>query len=250
MGSDVEIQPQIINSSWLQANRNHADKKSCFDRILDHSQKAVGSQRILSLLRSIAILRNALGSTPSFVAEEIQNAASISIAGLRIVGLLPMTNKAYRAVIQLGKEDGGAFGRKVGLAIRDTFKAVNSWCKASIFLGVNSAPLYLSQITSFGGSLSEFCLSIHDWQLVTTFEEAATGEIREAYTHTRHYQMLRVAKSVLSLVSAFFTALMFFTGVKLIPLAGSIFLTFVLTLLTMRRDFFKSEGRFKLISVS
>ncbi len=242
----VAVQSRI-DERWLEANTN--EDLSFIERLSRYTSTTFGSFRSLSLIKSCSKLRNELGSTPSVVAQNLEKMAAISMSGLGLVRLPAVTKDAYDVLLDLGEEDGVSFFRKAAIAFRNTMEAIMTWCNASVFVLSNPLLRRAAQIADFGYDSADLCLSVNDYYLASTYEEASSGEIKEVFTHTRKYFMLRVAKAVLSIATAVFTAIMLMAGMQLLPSVLAIFLSLATTLTAFRRDLFKEEGKYKLIDL-
>lgn len=231
----------LIDQNWLNTNRN-TDEKSFGERYLDFSGKAVGAVRTLQVIKGVATL------TPSPLAADLARNSGIAIGGLGIVRLPSLAKDAITAVTNLSKDNGATSERKMGIAIRDTMDAVTGWGNSASFVLNIPAIRTVTQFTDLTTDVADFGLSVSDYSQAAEYEDVAVGDVKKAFTHTKNYLMLRIAKAIASIVIGVLAILMFLTGAQLLPTVAMVLLAMTTAALAIRRDIFKDEGEYRVIS--
>ena len=199
-----------INPSCIDLTPNQKFGDSYISQLMKYPDGTVGAIRSLSLVRNISRLRNHLGPTPSLLAKELEKTSKGAISGVGLLLLPKATYGAYQSISKLSESDNSNTERKTAVAIRDTLEAVIAWGNFGAFVSANPALRYVCQLADLGNDSADFCISACDYQRVSLLEDAASGDIKEAFTHTRKYQMLRIAKAFLSIAAAFFLVSLLF----------------------------------------
>ena len=230
----------VVNQNWLNQNKNEKERPSCLNRLVEYSGSTAGSIRYLSVLRNALKLSGA--------AQPIADAAGTAISTIGLVRWPAAMKDAYTAVSNLTSAQGPVEVR-AGVAVRDVMEAVASCCKASAFIKANPVLQNVSQWADLAGDGADLGLSIDGYKRSSARENGTVGEVKEAYSHSRKYYMLRIAKAVLSFASAFFAALMIVTGMRILPVVLAILMSLAATLVAIRRDLYREEGKYKFIDV-
>lgn len=232
----------LIDQNWLNANRN-TDAKSLGEQCIDYAGQAIGAQRILSVIKDAAKL------TPNPLARELSDHSNVAISGLGVVSLPLVTKDAYTALIDLRSENGTSTERKIGVAVRDAMDAVSTWGNAVSFVLQKHAILDVMQFTELTSDMADFGLSVADYSQAEEYEAIAEGDVKKAFSHTKNYFMLRVAKAVMSVAAGILAIVMFLTGVQLLSTVAMIFLSITSAALAIRRDIFKDEGEYRIVEI-
>ncbi len=170
------------------------------------------------------------------------------MSGLGIVRLPSATKDAVDRVVDLGKDNGVSFGRKIGLAIRDVTDAISTWIYTGIFLTGKATLLHVAQFADVAGDTTDLTLSAVDYKKAADCEAAASGDVKEVFAHTKNYNMLRVVKAIVSLVAGILAVMMFISGAFTVSVAALVLLSLTSAFLAIRRDIYKDQGRFPVIS--
>jgi hypothetical protein len=134
------------------------------------------------------------------------------------------------------------------LAIRDVTDAISTWIYTGIFLTGKTTLLRVAQFADVGGDSADLTLSVVDYKKAADCEAAASGEVKEVFTHTKNYNMLRIAKAVVSLVSGILAIMMFISSAFTVSVVALVLLSLSSAFLAIRRDIYKDQGRFSVVS--
>lgn len=237
-----------IDDHWLNENQNEKVDQTFFTRFTEYTGKAIGALRSLQVIKGSAKLRNEIGRSPSSIATGLEGNTGVAISALGIVRLPSVTQDAVRAVVALNQDDGVSVDRKIGKAIRDTMDAVSAWVYASIFFTGNLAFLGVAKVSDLANDGADLTLSVADYGQAVQYETAASGDVKKAFTHTKNYNMLRIAKAIASFVSAILGVVFLLTGAQLFSVVALVALSITTALLAIRRDLYKEEGQYRVIS--
>ena len=217
---------------------------------IEYTGSAIGQLRSWSLIRSVSRLYNEFSQSPSSAATAVDTTAGTAISALGVV-LVPMRTKdAYGAIVSIGNQDGIPLQRKIDLATRASMEAASSWMSAGVWVTGNPALRSATAVTDLTQDVVDLKVSVEDYRAASNYETLASGDVLEALEHTRKYQMFRIVKAVLSVAAALFAIMMLLTGIQILPLVLAILLTLTTTIVAIRRDIFKNEGRFQLIDLN
>lgn len=229
---------------------NEKVNHSLFQRFIDYTSNTSGVSSLLSLIKNVSRLSNALSESSLSVATRLDSAATVSSSAIGIVRLPNVTKKAFDSLSSIQKDDGVSVERKTAEAFSATYQAFGAWWGAAQFLGLENPVLKkATTLLDLGADSTDLCLSVSDYKTAVSCESLAKGDVKDVYTHAKKYQMLRIAKAVFSVASAILAVIGLVAGVQL-PLIAGLILAIVTTLLAIRRDSYKDEGRFKLLDVS
>lgn len=231
-------------------NPQYDENQTFLGRFVEYTGSSIGAIRSLSLMRGISRLYNQTVSTPSSTMETLDTTASAGISAIGIVLLPYRTQETYQLVSDLRNSDGTPMQRKVELAMRSSMDTVSAWMSTGAVLTGNPTFRNISVITDFTQDVADLKIAADDYKSTSDYEVFASGEVKEALAHTRKYHLLRIAKATLSIAAALFALLMIFTGVQLLPLVLAILLSLTTTIVAIRRDIFKNEGKFRLIDLN
>ncbi|MBX7067248.1 MAG: hypothetical protein K1X28_08460 [Parachlamydiales bacterium] len=228
-------------------NTNYSENKTFLGRFVDYTGSAVGAMRECSMIRGVCRLYNAVVANPSPVASTVEGVAGTTVTGLGIVRLPSATRAAIEDVAKAGDDTPG--WRKIGVAFRSVMDAVFAWTSVGAFVTSNPTLRNVATVADFSQDSADLAIAVADHNQLTRYEKAASGDVKEAFAHSRKYNMLRVAKAVLSVAAGVFAMWMLMTGVTILPLVLTILLSLATTMVAIRRDLYKDEGKFKLIDL-
>lgn len=237
-----------IDENWLNENRNEKADQTFLTQFSEYTGRVIGALRTLQVTKGCAKLRNNIGLSPSPVAASLENSAGVAISALGIVRLPSATQDAVKAVAALNQDDGIPVERKVGKAVRDTMDAISAWVYAFIFFTGNLAFLGVARVSDLANDGADLGISAADYNKAVQCEAAASGDVKKVFTHTKNYNMLRIAKAVASLASAVFALILFLTGAQLVSVIALTLLSITTALFAIRRDLYKEEGPHPIIN--
>lgn len=237
-----------IDQDWVAKNQNEKAGKSFLGHFGDYTGKAIGAFRALQVIKGVSKLWNEVVPNHSPVVKSLENGTGAAMAGLGIVRLPSATSDAVGRVVDLAKDNGVSIDRKVGLAIKDVTDAVTTWIFSAMFLTGKATFVPVAQFADLAGDTADLAISAADYKKAAACEAASSGDIKEAFTHTKNYNMLRIAKAVVSVVSALLAVMSLLAGAQLISTVSLILISLTSALLAIRRDVYKDEGRFQVIN--
>lgn len=231
-------------------NPQFNEDRTFLGSFVDYTGTAVGQLRSWSLVRSVSRLFNALSPTSSSGATAAIGVADTAISAIGVVLVPARTKDAYQSIVKIGDADGVPLQRKIDLAMRDTMEAASSWMGAAAWITRNPALESATSITNLTQDAADLKVAAENYRAASSFESLASGDVLEALEHTRKYHLLRIIKATLSVAAAIFALIMLLTGVQILPLVLAILLSLTTTIVAIRRDIFKNEGRFQLIDLN
>lgn len=237
-----------VDQEWVAKNQNEKTGKSFLGHFGDYAGKAYGAFRVLQVVKGVSKLWNEVVPNSSPVVKNLENGAGAAMSGLGIVRLPSVTSDAIGKVADLAKDTGVSVDRKVGLAIKDVTDAITTWIFSAMFLTGKAAFVPVAQFADLAGDTADLAISAADYKKAAACEAAASGDIKDAFTHAKNYNMLRIAKAVVSVVSALLAVMSLLAGAQLVSTVSLILISLTSALLAIRRDIYKDEGRFNLIS--
>ncbi|MBX7067249.1 MAG: hypothetical protein K1X28_08465 [Parachlamydiales bacterium] len=202
------------------------------------------------LIRAISVLYNETVKAPSEIASQIKDTMSGTLSGLGIIALPAVTGDAIHQIAKLGEPDFGPQGRKTAVAFRSVMDAVSFWANTGAFFAASPALKGVAKIADLNKNISDLGISWNDYNQSLIYENASSGEAREAFAHTRKYNMLRIAKAVISISTAFFAVWMILMGFAIVPTMITAILSLAAAAIAIRRDLYKDEGRFELANLT
>lgn len=229
----------VVDQNWLDVNRG--DDKSSIGRFLDYTGKSTGALRVIQVIKGFAQMKSLVSTTPSPVADNLVRASGAAVSSLGIVRLPSVTQDAFNAVSNLSVDNGVSSERKAGTAIKDSMDAVSAWGNSLSFVANIPNIRNFTQLTDLTTDVCDFGLSISDYSMAEKFEEVATGDVKNVFTRTKNYYMLRIAKAVVSVVSGILAIAMFLTGALFIPAIAMTLLSISSAFLAIRRDLYKDD---------
>jgi hypothetical protein len=236
-----------IDQDWLDKNKNEKAGQPLYTTYSDYAAKAIGAFRSLQVVRGVCKLWNGTNIAPSPVVKNLEDGAGAAMTGLGIVRIPSATQDAIGRVVDLTKNDGVALDRKVALLVKDGSDALTTWIYSASYLTGASTFLGVARVADLAGDGADFGLSVDDYSKAVDCEAAASGDVKAAFTHSKNYYMLRIAKAVTSVVSAILALIFFVTGAQIVSVTALIVLSLVSALLAIRRDMYKEEGQFRVI---
>lgn len=229
-------------------NTNYNPDQTIAGRFVDYTGSAIGALRASSVIRGVSRLYNAIAANPSPVATQIDSVAGTTMTGLGIVRLPSATRSAIEDVAKVS--EAGPEHRNIAVAFRSMMDAIVAWTSVGALVTANPTLRNVATLADFSQDVADLGISAADYNQAAIYEKSAVGDVKEAFAHTRKYNMLRIAKAVMSVAAAFFAVWMLMTGVTLLPLILTILLSLATTVIAIRRDLYKDEGRFKLIDLN
>jgi len=235
----------LIDQNWLNANRNEKAGLSFPDRFTEYSGKAIGAFRDLQVIKGVANLWDSFNPSP--VASKLATSAGVATSALGLVRLPSATQDAVKAITNLSVDDGVSVERKSAVAVKDVTEAVASWVYSTIFITGNASLIGVARFADLASDGADLGISLNDYNKAANCESVATGEAKNAFTHTKNYNMLRIAKAVTSVVSAILAVFLLLTGAQLFSVVAMTALSITSTLLAIRRDLYNDQGDYKVI---
>lgn len=215
-----------------------------------YAQSVIGAVRLCMLSRAVCNLYNEVAAVPSVMAAQIKDTMGATLSGLGFIALPGVTGEAIANIAKLAEPDAGPQGRKIAVAFRSAMEAASFWMNAGAFLCAIPALKAVSKIADLNKNVSDLGISLSDYQQSLIYENASSGEAHEAFAHTRKYNMLRIAKAVLSIATCFFAVWMFLMGFALVPTLLTAICSVASAALAIHRDLYKTSGKFELVDLS
>lgn len=215
-----------------------------------YAQTVVGAVRLCMLTRGVCNLYNEVAAVPSAMAAQVKETMGTTLSGLGFIALPAVTGEAISNVAKLTEPNAGPQGRKAAVAFRSAMEAVSFWASTGAFLCASPALKAVSKIADFNKNVSDLGISFSDYQQSLIYENASSGDAHEAFAHTRKYNMLRIAKAVLSIATCFFAVWMILMGFALVPTVLTAVLSVASAALAIHRDLYKTSGKFDLVDLS
>ncbi len=244
----IQNENPISIANWLQKNQNEAAGQSSVRQFLEYTNETTGFFRCAQILKGVLKIRNEMGYPESSVTKELDNAAGGTMALLSLGRLPAATEGAYKAVSHFTQDNGMTTGRKIGLLFKDAGDAISAWANATMFFTGNLALKEVSRVSSLSSETADLTLSAVDYRQASTLEASATGEVKKVFTHTKNYYWLRIAKAVVSVTLALLAAAFVYMGITLLSALAISALSLAAVFLAIRRDLYKEEGEYKVIS--
>ncbi len=242
----------IIDQKWLDQNKNEKAEDSVFDRAVDYTNEAKGAYRTLQVVQKTAKLGNEIGKEgwlpPSPVLGHLDHKAGIGASALGLARLPSATKGAIESLSALKQNDNGiGIGRKVGKAIRDMMDAIASYSYAAVFIKKNPTIQTVAQVTDLTSDLADLQISASNYLQASKLESKATGEVKNALSHSRKTFLWRVAKDVSGIAAASLGFVSLAFGAPLMPAIAWIIVSLSTTLIAIARDVHKDIGTYKVI---
>ncbi len=239
-----------IDQNWLDKNQNSKADQAFFTRLIEYPGRAIGALRSLSLIRTISRIYNEVVAVPSPALRLLEKNLGTAMSGIGLVNLPSATKEAYLSLSKLGQNDGVSPEKKTSLAVRSVLDAVSSWGLSWAFLFGTPLARQTAALAEFGFDATDLGVSIAEHNQALHYEEVSTGQVKEAFAHTRKYQMLRIAKAILSIATGVLALLSLFFGMTILPAILSLLLAATATMVAARRDLLKEEGKYQVIDLS
>lgn len=248
----------IIDQNWIEKNKNPKLDQSPTDWAIEYSGKTSGSLHMLKAMqKTLSFACSAIEALGQHVSVTWWRFASNLRTGSYAMGFpsLPFsTSRFIQSISDLWVDgDGVPFQRKVANAAMSTFYTITSYAYCITFIQPNPVIENVAKITSFSGEVIEVGTTYSDYCKASELEEKADGHIKEALSHSKYYYFLKTIKSVMSIVGTILAPLallLLIWGFGHIPLLALSALSLIGAFLSIRADYLKKEGAYKVISFS
>lgn len=215
-----------------------------FDRVCNYTEQTFGSVRTLQFVQKpLKIINQIADTTPHM--HELVRSTGIGLSALNLTRVFSVTSDMIRSLSNISWDD--SFAQRAVKAVRDTLEALSVYAYSFMFLVGSQTLKSLVQIPDIGYDLADLQLSYSDYSKATEKEERAAGDEKEALLHSKNYYLYRIAKDVSSLAVTALGFAVLATGSSMLALAA-LTTSLANTIIAFRRDFYKDEGRFKVIS--
>jgi hypothetical protein len=240
----------LIDRKWLEENINEKANQSIYDSISGYLSQSVGALRGMQITQKAARLANEankdLGLGSSRTLTGLDSNLGVGVSALNIPRLPSVTMEAVKSISALRADDGVNFFRKCVKAVRDFMDAVAAYGFVSIFITGNPALKTVAQAADLTTDIADLHISASDYSKASELEARATGDAKEALTHTRKYNLIRVAKATSSIAMAILGIVLVATGI-LFPMTALAILLVTSTAIAIFRDLHRDWGRFNVI---
>ncbi len=238
----------VVNKSWIDS---HETKPfTLADRATSYLRTANGAGRVMQLVQKSVKLSNQitkdLGRTPSEVGVRLEQNLGIATGALGVIRAPGAIIDAARS-IQAASEDGSA--RKIERAVSDTLGAVSAVGYASMFVKYNPTVGTVCGALDLTGDVADFPYAISDYQKAKACEgQSNSPEIKEAFAHTKRYNLLAVAKTALSIATGILGMVLLIVGAPIVPAVILIAPSLLGTTLALAKDQYKTMGKYEVIN--
>jgi hypothetical protein len=214
------------------------------DRLCNYTEQSFGAVRTIQFVQKPLKIVNQIADTTPHMHELVRN-TGIGLSALNFTRVFSVTSDMIRSLNDITWDD--SFAQRAVKAVRDTLEAVSVYAYSFMFLVGTQTLKNLAQVADIGYDFSDLQMSYSHYSKAAEREERTTGDEREALSHSKNYYLYRIAKDVSSLAATALGLAVLATGSSMIALAALV-TSFANTIIAFRRDFYKEEGRFKVVS--
>lgn len=244
---------QVINQEWLDSNINPKAGDSLWNLYGDYLASPVGKFRNLALIQKSLdfsqYLKEAMGWSRSIKVTNLTKNLSLGISSLGLLSLPKTTADAIESVTVLHQNDGVDWGRKSIKAIQNLSNLASSAIYSYGFVTTNKIPLGSAKAFDLTSDFADLHLTISDYQKTGELEKAATGQVKEAITHSKKYYLLGVIKDVISISACTFGFGLLAFVPSVVAVTALLAASLIALIFSIYRDLYKQGGKYPIIEL-
>ncbi|MBU6383551.1 MAG: hypothetical protein KGQ49_04940 [Verrucomicrobia bacterium] len=182
-----------INPAWLDQNRR--EPVGFPAAVVSYGKTTSGAQTLMTAAQRTIRLAGLM--VPSLGVSALELPLGKASDLLSVFFLPGVTKDVANSLSELeyGHE------RKILNAAKNAADATSTWCTAASLISSHEAIGHVSKISDGIFDGADLRLSYQDYRKSAELEGAATGEIKELFTHSKDYYWLRIARAVASIAS-------------------------------------------------
>lgn len=238
----------IVDQNWLNANRNKKVDDSALERTCDYLSTANGAYRGLQSVEKTIQIGNEFSNQLGAHSAQFVRDLGTATAAMGMCRLPSVTSQVIKSLSAIGDQKNPTdMSRKMANAVKDTADAVLTYGYTGAFITKNTPLAIVANIADLTCNVTDVTLSVTDYTSAAKLESAASGQIKEAITHSKNYYLFRIIKATLSIASGILGLTMVALGAPLLPALALIILSVTTTIFAVMRDNYKYMGQFRVI---
>lgn len=246
--SQKEVIMTVINAAWLE--KNTKEPIGLASGLMQYSSTSAGSFRLMQLANKTI---KAWGSVVKELSPSLQTAKEVTGKGLDALGLISVpgdTVDGYKAVAALADQSNTQpLSRKVINVVKDAGGAVASCHYAATLFTQNPAVAQVAKAFDFSSTVADLTNHVNDHAASKALlDKAQTAAIKKAINASKHYYFLSIMKNVSSIGLFVISYLGLICRAFILAPAAIAFLSLGATIVALKRDLYKTNMLYNLIT--
>lgn len=232
-----------INAAWIQANQRSEESYTC--AYINYLQTTNGAKTVLEASQKQINLIASI--SPSLTVSKFPGSCDFSpfISALSLMLVPAALQEAWES---LTAAQGDNWGRKSITAIRETSDAIAMGCSALSLFSSNPTMEAVASVAENAYDGSDLYLSSSGYVQAQSLEELSTGEVKDVFTHSKNYYLLRTLRAVTSIAAAVFSLFLIAFSPHWIWGVVALTLSFTASMMSIQRDAYKESGKYPIVS--